>query len=269
MIIKHPCGVSLALLLLIFPGVLFAQFPFNPERMASGNGILFQHSVWSGGFGNMAAADTTLRFSAGVYNARSFLVPELNERGVTVNVRMSSAALFSGAYALKGYTLFKKYYCAFAMSRSFGTSFTSGLRIEIHGITQGEHYGSAKYMRCSGGTMVRLSKVLDAATVFSIPIREGEEINHMDFAVGTCMRFSELFRVSAEASLTSGRFSCNSAFQYKVHKRVTLQGGVDVVNRNLGFGFKMDLDHITIHVAAMHKAILGFSPAAGLSSGIL
>lgn len=247
---------------------LKAQFPLTPDKSAAGKCYLFSASVWAGSSGNMAATDSSYNISAGVYSQRSFLIPELNEAGLAINFRLPAASHFSAGYSVKGYALFKKYYLAAALSKQFGKGFSSGLRFEMDGIEQGENYGRFRSFNCSGAFLIRLSPKADAATHFRIPVEKIGAIKSTTFSMGIRLRFSEVFNVTAESSLSENGIEWRGAFNYYILRKLLLTGGLGGVNLSLTFGMMLELHSIKISLAAMHQPVLGFSPAAGIMSGI-
>jgi len=246
---------------------LSAQFPVTVDRVGAGTCFLFSNNAWSGSFGNMAAMDSSSGISAGVYSSRSFLLAELNESGVACSFRLPSNTIFSGGYAMKGYALFRRYYLSGAIAKRFGNDFHAGMRFELQGVEQGENYGNTRNYSCSGAALMRLSSKVDAATIFNIPIDKKGEGLSTDFSMGVRFRFSELFHVMAESSLSNQAFEYRGAIHYYVHKHVLVTGGLGGRSLSLSFGCTMELKNVKIVVAAAHRQVLGFSPAAGVTVG--
>lgn len=261
-------GYALTVCLSLLPADLPAQFPMAPDCIAAGHCQLFTCSVWSGSFGNIAAMDSSYAFGIGAYSNRSFLLSELSESALAVNVRLPASAYLSGGYATKGFALFRRYYSAAGLAIIFGKGFHAGLRLEMEGLVQGEDYGSTRDLYCSGSALVRLSPALDGGSLFRIPVKIAEEEKNNAFTVGLRYRFSEIFSVSTEATLSNEGFGVRGAFRYQVHKNFILLGGLGGARLSLSFGFIARLKYLSICVAASHRQVLGFSPAAGFISGI-
>lgn len=262
-LIRHCLCVSV----LFIPSYLLAQFPVSADRVGAGACFLFSGNAFSGSFGNMAAMDSAYSISAGVYSSRSFLLSELNESGIACNFRLPSSTIFSGGFAIKGYALYRRYYFSGALAKRFGNDFHAGVRFEVQGVEQGENYGSTRNYSCSGAALMRLSSKLDAATFFNIPVDTKSELASTDFSMGVRFRFSGMFHVIAESSLIQQSFEFRGSFNYFVHKRILISGGMGGRNLSLSFGCTMEMKNFKLMIAAAHRPVLGFSPAVGLSMG--
>ncbi len=261
-----PCRI-IPVILALYPAVVKAQFPVDPYRAANGNCVVFSASSWSGGFGNIAATDSLYRFSLAGYGSRPFMLEELSEGGAVVSCNWTFRTSLSFAYASKGNSLFRRSFLSAGLAQRFGKSFSAGLRLERTGTLQGENYGRSRSLFCSSGIMVRLSHLLDAGTVFSIPIRKITETQALLFSTGLRFRFSEIFRVSAELSLQEKILVMRAAFSYRPHPRLELNGGLGGKPLSLSFGFNLLFKDFSVFISAVHRPVLGFSPVAGISGG--
>ena len=249
-----------------------AQQVITPDRNAVALNDLFLSSAWSGAFANPACADSLLLsgsagngrgWSAGVFSSRSFLLPELTEGGIALNVKMPGGTVMCGGLSRKGYHLFQRMRVAAGLSRNFGGTFRAGLRFEHDAEVFGEGYGSYGSARLVAGMMARLSARVEAAAVFSKPVRQGAAFVPPYYGAGIYCRFSEHWACSAQMNYRFRQLVFGTTFHYSPLQGVSFSAGVGGRPILMAMGFEIDCRRVRLFVTASHRQPTGLTPSAG------
>lgn len=265
----HPVFLLFALL---FYKNTKGQQAVTPDRNAVAFNDLFVNSAWSAGSANPAQVDTLVlsssrqqrrNWSAGVFSARSFMLSELNEGGITLNMKLPSSSAFSVAFSRKGYELFQRSRATAGFVRNFGGQLLAGMRFEYDAEVFGEGYGTCSSLRIVTGMTARLTGRMDAAAVFAKPVRQGCAIYAPYYGAGLQYRFSTQWSCSAQLTSRDYRLDFGAAFQYNPLPGLSFMGGIGGRPTLIGMGCSFDYRRTRLFISTSHRQVTGLTPSIG------
>lgn len=249
-----------------------AQQVITPDRNSVAFNDLFVNSAWSATTSNPAQVDTMVippsgqqgrTWSAGVFSSRSFMLSELNEGGVALNMKLPSAAAFSLAFSRKGYELFQRRHAAAGLIKNFGGQLQAGLRVEYDAELFGEGYGSCSSIRIVAGVTAKLTGRMDAAAVLAKPVTKGCAIYAPFYAAGLHYRFSNQWSCSAQLTSRDYRLDFGAAFHYNPMPGLSFMGGIGGRPTLMGMGCTVDCRRMRLFISASHRQVTGLTPSIG------
>lgn len=255
-------AVFVCVLLAEFPAS--AQFPSSVESLASAGGSLFAVSACGTAFGNPATLDSAASFSGGFYTSQGFLVAELQEKGVGINIRVMRQTKLHASFAQKGYSLFSYQRGAVFLSQSFGKGLAAAVGAEMRSVRQGEGYGSLTAWNVKSALKIRVSHKVEAATMLTIPVKKAWMVAKNDFLFGLRYRFSSVFSLCAEAGLYDGETPFRFYLRYHAAKKVIIYGGAGGRPFRMAFGCSLHWRSWQILTGAAYQPVTGFTPGIEL-----
>lgn len=244
----------------------------TPDANAVAFNDLFLNSAWSAAYANPAMVDSLVlstsiqqagRWSAGVFSSRSFLLSELNEGGVALNVKLPSCSALSVAFSAKGYELFRRSRAVAGLMKSFGGQLQAGMRLEYDTEVFGEGYGSCSSVRIVAGLAARLTGRMDAAAVFARPARQGCALYLPYYAAGLQYRFSSRWICSAQLASRNQRLTLGAAFHYHPMPGLSFTAGIGGRPALMAMGCAVDCRRLRLYISASHRQLTGVTPSVG------
>jgi len=244
----------------------------TPDRNSVALNDLFVNSAWSAGSANPAQVDslvlsTSLQegrtWSAGVYSARSFMLSELNEGGLVLNMKLPASAAFCTAFSRKGYELFHRNSAAAGLIRNFGGQLQTGIRFEYVTEVFGEGYGSRSSIRIVTGILARLTGRMDAAAVLLKPLSQAGARYAPYYAAGLQYRFSTQWTCSAQLISRDYLLNFGATFHYHPIPGLSFMGGIGGRPTLMAMGCTVDCRRMRFYISASHRQVTGLTPSVG------
>lgn len=264
--IIHPHWRSWVWLALLLSQNIHAQQFSTPDIQSRAGMILFTPAGWTSFVGCPSPLDTLRGIHAGLGFRRSYLLPELDEQLVGLAIALPGQSVLSAGYGQKGFSLFRRSRQAIGFSRGFGRNFGARLSAEREAIRFGEGYGLSQQWRLRSGLFLRLDARFEVASEIYIPIRDERKHSGESGRVAFRYRCSRVFNLLTEAAMDGSRVIIRAAFLYQPNSGLDISGGIQNQPLSAGFGCRLQVKSLQIHLAAGHQLLPGFSPAAALST---
>lgn len=251
-------------LLICFSGK--AQFPLTAEMTGLSGQSLFTVSPEGRVFGNSCTLDSVPGFSLGLSSSRSFLLEELSEYSAAAQIRLPSAVILSGGFAMKGFSLFRYHLVQFALSKKFGRNCCVSLGGGSSGVRQGEGNGSISHPHVSAGLQVRLSPITELASGYRIPIKKSGYATATLFQLGVRFRFSPVFSLQPAVEMRGTQSAFFTALRYRPHPRLSFDLGSGGKPFRFSLGCGMEVKRLRVRLAMQYCSLPGMTPAIGVES---
>jgi hypothetical protein len=226
--------------------------------------------VWSA-FHNQAGLAYLTKFSAGAFNENSFLLSELNTRGIAVALPVKDIGVFGLSMSYFGYSLYNEKKIGLAYAKSFGDKISAALQFDYFGTSISEGYGSNSAFTVEAGFRAEILPGFFLGVHVFNPTRS-KLAEYDDERVPTVLKggLSYLFSDKLTVSLESEKnMEAENVFkagvEYQLIKILYVRGGVATNPTKTAFGFGLNLDSFKFDIAASYHQQLGYTPNVSLT----
>lgn len=260
-----------------FSGI--TEAPAGGRSSALGSSSVALNDFWSVHLNPAGLADYNhLSFGAGFENR--FLLSELNHRAIALILPVKPG-VFAINYNRFGYDAYNETRAGLAFGKKFGDRIAAGVQFDYLRKEVGENYGNRSLFTFDVGLRSKITdKVILGVHAFnpvSVKLEKafGERIPAI-YRFGISWHFSDEIMVTAETE-KSGHYKLlvRGGIEYKPAEKAAVRIGYSTIPSVTGadgfaiaslysFGFGLNLNKLTIDLAASVHQVLGWSPTVSL-----
>lgn len=261
---------------IVFVIALFSQatfagngnYPVGARGTGMGNTGLCLSDVWSVRYNQAGLADVKL-ITAGVSYESRFATKELGIQSFALALPTKSGT-FGVNYTGFGDKLYRESKIGLAYGMRFSPKISGGIRINYHGLTIGNNYGTKSSLTFEAGLIADLSEKIKLGVHIFNPTQSKlnefqNEITPVVFSFGGSYHFSDKVFVNAEVEKDIDlKPVFKTGVEYHPIDALYMRAGISTNPSMPSIGFGVDLKQFRFDFSSSFHPVLGATPAFAL-----